>query len=152
MGSVIDYIECPHCGHEAYNDFYYKTGEEYVNCSNCGYYYSATYKRDDKGEFITQDGTDNYTFDNLIMEIMELKEPYGSYRIKHYNSVAYSCGSLENKKQLNKLKKQLEGNVDVELFTVSRFVDGQIVNEIIIDNGPKYDGAGFSIEDRMAEL
>jgi hypothetical protein len=50
------------------------------------------------------------------------------------------------------LKKKLEGDSNIETFTVSRFVDGQIVNEIIIDNGPKYDGAGFSIEDRMAEL
>ena len=37
MGSVIDYIECPHCGQEAYIDFYYKTGEEYINCNKCGY-------------------------------------------------------------------------------------------------------------------
>jgi hypothetical protein len=27
---------------EAMDDFYYKTGEEYVNCSHCGYHYSAT--------------------------------------------------------------------------------------------------------------
>jgi hypothetical protein len=24
------------------DDFYYKTGEEYVNCGHCGYHYSAT--------------------------------------------------------------------------------------------------------------
>ena len=63
MGSVIDYIECPNCKAEAYSDFYYKTGEEYINCNNCGYHYSATYKRDDDGEFVTQDGTNNYTFE-----------------------------------------------------------------------------------------
>ena len=44
MGSVLDYIECPNCGQEAFSDFYYKTGEEYVNCGNCGYHYSATIK------------------------------------------------------------------------------------------------------------
>jgi len=38
MGSVIDYIECPHCGTEAHSDFYYKTGEEFINCNNCGFY------------------------------------------------------------------------------------------------------------------
>jgi uncharacterized Zn finger protein len=36
MGSVLDYIECPNCKLEAMDDFYYKTGEEYVNCGNCG--------------------------------------------------------------------------------------------------------------------
>jgi len=44
MGSIIEYIECPNCEHEAFSDFYYKTGEEYVNCNNCGYHYSATIK------------------------------------------------------------------------------------------------------------
>ena len=152
MGSVIDYIECPHCGHEAYNDFYYKTGEEYVMCNNCGYHYSSTYKRDKNGQFVTKDGTYDYSFENLIMETDELKNPYGAYRIKHYDSIGYGCGSLKNEKQLNKLKQQVEKDNSVELFSISRFVDGQIVNEIIIDNGPKYDGAGFSVEDRMAEL
>ena len=92
MASVIDYIECPHCGTEAYSDFYYKTGEEYVNCQNCGYHYSATYKTDDEGNYITKDGTNNYTFDNLIMETKELKNPYCAYRIKYYDAVGYEIG------------------------------------------------------------
>lgn len=36
MGSVIDYQECPNCKMEAAMDFYYKTGEEYMNCPHCG--------------------------------------------------------------------------------------------------------------------
>ena len=48
MGSVIDHIECPNCKQEAYSDFYYKTGEEYVNCNNCGYHRSATIVNRDK--------------------------------------------------------------------------------------------------------
>ena len=48
MGSVIDYIECPNCKCEAYDDFYYKTGEQYINCNNCGYHYSATIINRDK--------------------------------------------------------------------------------------------------------
>ena len=35
MGSVIDFIECPNCSQEAYSDFYYKSGEQYVSCSSC---------------------------------------------------------------------------------------------------------------------
>ena len=139
MGSVIDCIECPHCGTEAYSDFYYKTGEEYINCVNCGYHHSVTIINRDKmlNELTDED-----------WKIKELKKPYGAYRIKHYDSVGYECGSLENEQQLNELKDYCEQDSTVELFTLSRFIDGEIVVEHIIDNGPKYDGAGFSIEDR----
>ena len=149
MGSVIDYIECPNCKQEAYSDFYYKTGEEYINCQNCGYHYSATYKRNDKGEFVTKDGTNNYTFDNLIMETKELKNPYCAFRIKYYDSVATECGAIENETEYNGLKKYVTDNPNVELCTVSRFVDGEIKTEIIIDNGPKVDSAGYTAEDNV---
>ena len=151
MGSVIDYIECPNCGHEAFSDFYYKTGEEYLNCNNCGYHYSATYKRDDEGNFITEDGTDDYDFDNLIMETKELKNPYGAYRIKQYKSIGYQCGSLENEEQLNELKLQCEKDPTVEYLQISQFINGKIIVDIIVDNGPEFDGAGFSAEDRVME-
>lgn len=143
MGSVIDNIECPHCGHEAYSDFYYKTGEEYVNCSNCGYHHSVTIiNRDKRLDELTDDD----------WKIVELKNPYGAYRIKSYEGVGYQCGSLGDEWQFTEIKKELEKSNNIELFTISRFVDGQIVVETIIDNGPKYDGVGFSVEDRMAEL
>ena len=152
MGSVIDYIECPHCSGEAFSDFYYKTGEEYINCQNCGYHYSATYKTDDEGKLITKDGTENYEFDNLIMETKELKNPYGAYRIKYYDSVAYQCGSLESEKDfVDIVANLLEIKNTVELFTVSRLINGKIGVIHVIDNGPKVDGAGFTEEDRVAE-
>jgi len=139
MGSVIDYIECPHCEHEAYSDFYYKTGEEYVNCQNCGYHYSATFKTDDEGEYITKDGTDNYSLDNMIMEINEIKNPYGAYRIKYKDTVAYECGSLTDEKEYDMLVTVLTmaDDREIELFTVSRFVDGEIKVIHVIDNEPK---------------
>lgn len=151
MGSVIDYIECPNCGHEAYNDFYYKTGEEYTNCQNCGYHYSATYKTDGNGEYVTKDGTDDYSFDNLIMETKELKNPYGAYRLKYYDSVAYECGSLENEQNCVELLVEVRELNNVEYFGINRFVNGEIITMDVIDNGPKVDGAGFSEEDRVAE-
>jgi len=137
MGSVIDYIECPHCKTEAYCDFYYKTGEEYINCQNCGYHYSAAYKRNDEGKFVTKDGTDNYAFDNLIMEEKELKNPYGAYRLKYHDSVAYLCGSLESEENFVNILANVREQDNVELFTVSRFVDGDISVMHIVDNGPK---------------
>ena len=128
MGSVIDYIECPNCEHEAYSDFYYKTGEEYVNCHNCGYHASVTIK--DRTKRLNELDEDDF-------EIKELKNPYGAYQIKCYNSPGYTCGSLENEEQLNELKQQLEESihvgVEVEYFQVSRFIDGEIKVEVIID-------------------
>jgi Zn ribbon nucleic-acid-binding protein len=139
MGSVLDYIECPNCKHEASDDFYYKTGEEYINCGNCGYHRSATIiNRDKKLSELTEED----------WEIKELKDPYGAYRLKVYHSVATQCGSLENKEQYNEFKSQLEGDVEIEFCSVSRFVNGEIKFEMIIDNGPEVDSSGFKIEDR----
>ena len=98
MGSVIDYIECPNCKHEASDDFYYKTGEEYINCGNCGYHRSATIvNRDKKLSELTEDD----------WKVEELKTPYGAYRLKVYHSIATQCGSLENEEQYNELKKNI---------------------------------------------
>jgi len=139
MGSVLDFIECPNCKHEASDDFYYKTGEEYVNCGNCGYHRSATIvNRDKKLSELTEED----------WKIEELKNPYGAYRLKVYHSVATQCGSLENEEQYNEFKLQLEGDVEIESCSVSRFVDGEIKVEMLIDNGPEVDSQGFTIEDR----
>ena len=81
-------------------------------------------------------------------EIKELKNPYGAYRIEYYDSPGYTCGALENEKQLNELKIHLEKDDNIKIIQLSRFVDGEIKVEILIDNGPKSDPAGFSIEDR----
>ena len=140
MGSVIDYIECPNCEQEAFSDFYYKTGEEYVNCSNCGYHYSATIKNRDKK--LTELTDEDW-------EIVELKNPFGSYRVKFYNTPGYAGGSLESEEQLNDLKLNCEQDRMVECLLVSRFVDGEKKVETIIDNGPLTDSAGFTVEDRF---
>ena len=139
MGSVIDYIECPNCKSEASSDFYYRTGEEYINCGNCGYHFSATIvNRDKKLSELTEED----------WKVEELKNPYGAYRLKSYHSIATQCGSLENEEQYNELKKTIEVNVDVEFCSVSRLIDGKIVTEMVIDNGPEIDSAGYTAEDR----
>jgi Zn ribbon nucleic-acid-binding protein len=139
MGSVLDYIECPNCKSEASSDFYYRTGEEYINCGNCGYHFSATIvNRDKKLSELTEED----------WKVEELKNPYGAYRIKVYHSIATQCGSLENEEQYNELKKTIEDDMEVEFCSVSKFINGEIVTEMIVDNGPKVDSAGFTIEDR----
>ena len=128
MGSVIDYIECVNCKTEAMSDFYYKTGEEYINCSNCGYHRSATIINRDKNLNELTDSDWN---------IEELKNPFGAYRLKVYHSVATQCGSLENETQYNELKKNIEADVEIEYCSVSRFIDNKIVEELLINNSPK---------------
>jgi len=139
MGSVIDYIECPHCGQEATSDFYYKTGEEYINCGNCGYHYSATIiNRDKRLDELTDDD----------WEIVEIKNPYAAYRIKYYDSVVFECGSLKSEEEFVKLSVNARELDSIELFTISRLVNGEIEVSHIVDNGPKVDSAGFTEQDR----
>jgi hypothetical protein len=135
MGSVIDNIECPNCKQEAFSDFYYKSGDEYINCDNCGYHYSATIiNRDKKLNELTDDD----------WEIKELKNPYGSYRISCYDSIGFSCGALENEEQANELKAICEQDDTIEYLQISRFVDDEIKVEMLVDNGPKVDSQGFT--------
>jgi Zn ribbon nucleic-acid-binding protein len=125
MGSVIDNIQCPNCGHEAFCDFYYKTGEEYINCNNCGYHRSATIINREK--LLTELTDEDW-------EITELKDPYGAYRLKHTDSLGTACGSIGDEDGYHAIKKAVAQMENIEYFSLSRFVDGEIILETIIDN------------------
>jgi Zn ribbon nucleic-acid-binding protein len=132
MGSVIDYIECPNCKEEAFSDYYYKTGEEYINCSSCGYHYSYIIKRDDEGKMIKIDESKEFAIDNVVREEKELKEPYGAYRIKHYDSVATQCGSLSNESEYNDLVQNIIDNDSlIESASVSKLINENIITETL---------------------
>jgi len=132
MGSVIDYIECPNCKEEAFSDYYYKTGEEYINCSSCGYHYSYIIKRDDEGKMIKIDESKDFAIDNVVREEKELKEPYGAYRIKHYDSVATQCGSLSNESEYNDLVQNITDNDSlIESASVSKLINENIITETL---------------------
>jgi len=132
MGSVIDYIECPNCKQEAFSDYYYKTGEEYINCNSCGYHYSFIIKRDDEGKMIKIDESKDFAIDNVVRETNELKEPYGAYRIKHYDSVATQCGSLSNKSEFNDLVHHvIDNDKNIEYASVSKLINENIITETL---------------------
>lgn len=134
MGSVIDSIECPNCQQEAMSDFYYKTGEQYVHCQNCGYLYSGFYKRGDDGNPITKDGSSNYSFDNLIFEEKEVKNPYGAFRVKPKDAIATQCGSFENEQEFLDFKESiLERKDEIESCTWSRYDNGEIITETLVE-------------------
>jgi Zn ribbon nucleic-acid-binding protein len=126
MGSVIDYIECPNCSYEAFCDFYYKTGEEYVNCNNCGYHYSATIKNRDKKLTELSEGD---------WQIIRIEKPYGAYRYKIENELGSICGTLENKDDADKFRIEMDKNTHgvIEYAAISRLVEGNIEIETLID-------------------
>jgi len=128
MGSVIDYVECPNCEQETWMDFYYKTGEQYVNCNNCGYHYSATIK--DRTKLLNELTEDDWQVD-------ELKNPYGAYRYKIENELGSIWGTLVNEDDANEFRIEMAKNTHgvIEYAAISRLVDGEIVTEILVDNG-----------------
>ena len=140
MGSVIDCIECTNCKCEASSDFYYKTGEEFINCTHCGYSKSYTIiNRDKKINDLTDED----------WKIEELKNPYGSYRLKPYKSIATQLGSFANKEEYDYFIKEVNKNEELEFCSISQLIDGKIITKIIFDNGPKIDSAGFTQEDKV---
>ena len=128
MASVIDYIECPNCKQEAYSDYYYKTGEEYNNCNNCGYHRSLVIvNRDKKLTDLTEQD----------WEITESKNPYGAYRYKIAGAIGTACGPLETEEDANNFRAEmkLEYQDHVEFAQISRLVDGNIlVEDVVINN------------------
>lgn len=124
MGSVLDFIECPNCKHEASDDFYYKTGEEYIFCQNCGYHRSAT--------IINRDKALNELSD-VDWEIKENKHPFGAYRISTRGNIGYQCGSLSSEQEYNDLKTDVLIDPDLDYASISRFIDGEIKEEILIN-------------------
>jgi hypothetical protein len=125
MGSVIDYIECPNCKQEAYSDFYYKTGEEYVGCGCCGY--SRTVELKDRSGPMSED---NYI-------VKEIAKPYGAYRYKTFGHVGAVWGSLATSDNATQFILAHKENPNIEYAYISRYVDGKIVREEIINRGPE---------------
>jgi Zn ribbon nucleic-acid-binding protein len=138
MGSVIDYISCPRCQQEnCISDFYYKTGEEYVSCGDCGYYYSFVIKRDSEGKMIKIDETKELSVDNVITKETLLDNPYGSFITEFTNGIR-SCGTLETKKDYDEFVSEIVSFTNqehnIKQAIVSRLFDGNIIKEIIFKN------------------
>ena len=125
MGSVIDYIECPNCGHEAHSDFYYKTGEEFINCNNCGFYRYIE---------LDSDVADITNLKDSDYNITECADPYGAYRLQYKGQPGRLCGTLETKQQYDDLRERVKDDTDVEFVSVSRLVNGSIEEEMLVDN------------------
>ena len=135
MGSVIDYIECPRCKQDdCVSDFYYKTGEEYVSCGDCGYYYSFVIKRDSEGKMIKIDETKELSANNVITKETIIDNPYGSFIIE-FNDGMRNCGTLETKEDYDKFVSDIASFTnqehDIKQAVVSSLIDGKIIKETI---------------------
>ena len=125
MGSIIDYLDCPNCKEEMVSDFYYKTGEEYMNCPHCGYHYSAIIKNREKK--LTELTKEDW-------EIIEYKTPYGAYRYKMSGDQHYQLGTILTEQDANKFRTEmkLEYQDHVEMAYISRVIEGKKQVEYIV--------------------
>lgn len=130
MSSVMEYIKCPRCKQrDCINDYYYKTGEEYTFCPDCGYTKSLT-RRKRNGEFVT-DEQERFFFDSK--QIMS----FAAYCFQAKEAKAYATGSLSTKADYEKFKIELLNNEeDLEYAYVSRFANGEIHREAVIGQLP----------------
>ena len=138
MGSVQQQIDCPNCKNEAFEDFNYKTGEEYMSCSNCGYHKSFYYERDDSGKFVLIDETKEADFGNFKIKEVIIDKPVGSYSIEKSNRFR-QVGSFETQQEYEgfkiTIKEMLEKDKsEIAEVKVSRFIDGEIKVEEIYSN------------------
>lgn len=137
MGSVNSYINCPNCDSEnCFVDFYYKNNEEYTSCSDCGYYKSFFWKRDEDGKLLRKDETKGYEFDNLVSEMVVVDNPYGSYRIKSMFGGS-QVGTIKDEEELDSFLSQLREITQsanmVSNITLSRFTNGEIIKTTLYD-------------------
>ena len=138
MGCVIDFIECPRCKQEScLDDFYYKTGEEYINCPDCGYHRVFHYKRDENGAFLKKDESKGYEFENLISEEVHIENPYGAYRVESTLGGA-TCGTLATDDDYQNFVSEIVSLTNQEHnlkeVVVSRLVGEKIDKEVIFKN------------------
>lgn len=124
MGSVLDYIDCPNCKHEATMDFYYKTGEEYVFCSHCGYY--STRSIINRAKPLNQ----------LTPEDWEHKlvdKPFGAFRVRYKGKPGATLGCIHNEEEWQDIKNDVMHDSDVVYLALSRLIEGNIVVDVIIN-------------------
>lgn len=134
MGSVGSCITCENCGNEeAYEEYYYKTGEFYISCDKCGYRHNAYFKRDDQGDLILKDPNAKIDGPNLIPVEEILKNPYGAFIVKYTDGIS-SIGSLESEEAYDEFLNKVKSDEDmsmVQSVVINRYVDKRFIAENI---------------------
>jgi uncharacterized Zn finger protein len=134
MGSVSGEMKCPNCGSEnCFYESYYKTGEESVLCPDCGFKHVLTLKRDENGDIIFKDESKGICDDNVIVELEQIKNPFGAYLIENSEGGSVS-GSLENEEKYNEFREYIEEvrpDSNIINVIVRRYVDRKFITEKI---------------------
>ena len=116
--SSIGMIECPHCGTEAMIESVHATGEENIQCHNCGY-----------GRRLA--------FTNGSFEIKE-QQAFGAYRVEMIGSPRLEAGSFTHRGAAQAFESMMETIKDrVAYASYSQYIDGQIVTKEVINKTNK---------------
>ena len=111
-----------------------QTGEEYINCPDCGFHRVFHYKRDTDGNFLRKDETKGYEFNNLIPEEIHLENPYGAYRVETTLGGA-TCGTLETDDDYQKFFSEIVSLTNqehnIKEVVISKLVGDKIEKEIV---------------------
>jgi hypothetical protein len=121
MSGVIEYIECPHCGNEAWIDM--DRWSEHMFCAHCGY---------TKQTFVSN--LDEVAEGKLPqVETFLVDKPYGAYHVAYEDGTA-DAGSLHDASsaagllpEINKYREEI-----VEAY-MTRFVDGEIIKTTLVE-------------------
>lgn len=123
MESVEHNIKCVVCGNEkAICNNNYRTQEEFIHCTDCGYH---------RRMYITNwDKRAEASADNLWVpeyEIFECSKPFGAFDVRYVDGTG-ECGTFIEKENEEEFLDQVETLRDmIESATISKFVDGEIV-------------------------
>lgn len=126
MGSVMSNIDCPNCNSpECFEDFYYKTGEGFQNCPDCGYNNSAWIINKDK----LRSGEDK----KPKWEEKKLENPYCAYHILYKDNGGLFGSFLNEEQFLNSKEEILKERDKIKYFSISKFINGKIEKQIIFE-------------------
>ena len=62
-------------------------------------------------------------------------------------NIGFQLGTLNTEEDAKEFKATVFTDPDIKYAHISRFVNGKIEKIILIDEGPHYDGAGFTSND-----
>lgn len=137
MGSTIDTVKCPKCGHETFTrDYYYRSSEEFCFCSTCGYERNVFLKRDEETGKYVKEVTQRYDLNKVNIIFGQAKHDKDNVKkiVGMYNSKRMTpedtdediftfinlhlCFEPFNKKQLPEKFNMITGTMPNDRFSI----------------------------------
>lgn len=126
---TADDIACPICGQPAINQFFFETGEEYIDCHSCGYtrkfYITNLEQKEAQSEY---DWIPEYKIDE--------QQGYGAYAVRYFGSSNLECGGFATPESEQYFIDTVEANKsNISYARYTKLVDGKI-EQVILINSP----------------